>query len=453
MKQNRSLGISSAIQDALTEGGINLLEGVFPKGTLKNMEPSDIRERVYSPIKTLFTMTTTATMSDKSLKNSVNIHYQFHQQWREQQGQKKAKGKAGLLKYQGANKSLNKDISLNTAAYSKARKRIPMEMVAELFNASRMESVSNDYSHWHGYRVFIGDGTYLQLQDTKELREKYKVVVKGKESQGYPQGLLEGLIERGTGQVFTSRLSNRHVSELALFYDMIEEIPSRSILLLDDLYNSYEIFSMLTAKGIEVVIPAKRKRNYKVIEKIAEKDEIIEIKKPDSHAKWVPKGAAPLAETIHVRRIECLSPEGQPYVLFTTVLDKRISKEELQVLYFSRWDIEISIRELKTIMDINILRSKTEEMIQKELLVSLAAYNIIRQIIQASIEGLPFSPEEDFIYKFYTHHKDVHIDKRGRVYSRWSTGRKRVTEFDTQGDAAQTSTRQELSPENKTRKI
>jgi allantoicase len=62
----------------------------------------------------------------------------------------------------------------------------------------------------------------------------------------------------------------------------------------------------------------------------------------------------------------------------------------------------------------------------KELTVALATYNLIRKVIYASIKDLPFSPKEDFIFKFYTLNKELHIDKKGRVYDRWSTGRRRA---------------------------
>jgi IS4 transposase len=111
-------------------------------------------------------------------------------------------------------------------------------------------------------------------------------------------------------------------------------------------------------------------------------------------------------------------------------LDKKIKREEIQLLYLTRWDIEISIREVKTIMDVNILRSKTPDMALKELTVSLATYNLIRRIIYASTKDLPFSPKEDFIYQFYTLNQDILIDKKGRVYNRWSTGRRRTETTD-----------------------
>src|SRR5690606_28941237 len=138
-------------------------------------------------------------------------------------------------------KSLEKDISLNTAAYSKARGRVPLHLIQSLFDATRIEQADNPYTHWHGYRVLIGDGTYVQMQDTDSLQRDYRVKHQGKDGIGYPQGLLEVIIERGTGQLHSFKLANRHVSELTLFYEMIDGLPEKSLLLLDDLYNCFEI--------------------------------------------------------------------------------------------------------------------------------------------------------------------------------------------------------------------
>lgn len=450
MELNRSLAISSKIMDFKKGNIIGIMEQEFPMEVLegylvanysdgfedKNVKP---RQRVFTVPNTLLTMTLTATQADKSLKNSVQLYYTIHQQHKKQAieflGEQKEKErqsdeqkpqKPGRPKNYKVRlpSSLEKDISTNTAAYSKARERIPVSLTEKLFWASRMTEAENSYTHWHGYRVMIGDGTYLQMQDSKSIRELYEVKHNGEASVGYPQGLLEAIIERGTGQVYSYKIANRHVSELALFYDMIDELPQKTILLLDDLYNCYEIIAKCNRLGIEIVVPDKKDRNYEVVEELTQGDEIIRIKTPKNRSKWLKdhEKAGPLL----LRRIQCKSPDGKEYVLLTTLLDKTITDQELQELYLTRWDIEISIREIKTIMGINILRSKTPEMALKELAVTLATYNLIRKIIYASIKDLPFSPEEDFIFKFYTLNQDLLTDKKGRVYSRWSTGRRRT---------------------------
>lgn len=456
MKPNRSLAISSKIQECKMGNIIGLLEEEFPISVL-DYKDDDVktRDRVFTVNNTLLTMVLTSVQQDKTLKNSVDLYYTIHQKRKAQALEQlehsvlnqKAEDCKSLIKKAGRpkkytiqlTKSLEKDISLNTAAYSKARERIPMELANNLLKESRIEQAENNYTHWNGYRVYLGDGTYIQMQDTKSIREKYEVKHNGVASEGYPQGLLEAIIERGTGQLYSFKLSNRHTSELSLFYDMLDDIPQNSLLLLDDLYNCFEIISKCKRLGVEIVVPAKRERNYEVIEKLGEGDEIISIKTPKNRSKWLEVNEPP--SNIIARRIQCKSPEGEDYVLFTTILNRNIKKDDIQILYLTRWDIEIGIREIKTVMDINVLRSKTPEMALKELCISLSTYNLIRKVIYASIKDLPFSPEADFIHKFYTLNQDILIDKKGRVYNRWSTGRRRDEAINIKTDATKTETK------------
>lgn len=439
MKMNRSLGISTEIQKRLNDNRLGMLNSVYPKKLLQYKEPAKSRDRIYTASNTLQTMLVTATMQDKTLKNSVNLHYISHQKERElktehlkerirteKEEERTMPRRAGRPKLFKAKlpKSKSEDHSLNTAAYSKARKRVPLGLTVELFHQSIIRGSKNNYSHWFGHRVFIGDGTYVQMQDNKELRGKYAVKHNGIESAGYPQGLLETITERGTGQIFSYGLSNRHTGELELFYNMMDGLPRQSILLVDDLYNTYETFAKLESLSIKIIVPGKRKRNYTVLKTLEKGDEIVIIKKPATRPEWLPENAIPLPKEIKLRRVQCVSPEGKPYVLYTSVLDEKIKKEDIINLYFTRWDIEVSIREIKTIMDINILRSKSGEMIKKELAVSLSAYNLIRAIIYNGIKDMPFSPKEDFFQEFYSINKDIFVDKKGRVYNQWSTGRR-----------------------------
>lgn len=458
MKLNRSLAISSKIQECRSGDILGMLSEEYPASILEDQFGAVTkRNRIFTANNTLLTMVLTAIQQDKTLKNSVDLFYIIHQQHQQAARKQLARAMqeekildaqkpktAGRPKHYAVKlpSSLENDISLNTAAYSKARDRVPLKMVKALFKASRIEGAENVYTHWHGYRVLIGDGTYLQMQDTPSIRSVYEVKYNGKGSGGYPQALLEGVIERGTGQVFGFKIDNRHVSELPLFYDLMDELPVQSILLLDDLYNCFEILAKSKKLGIEVVVPAKRERNYEIMEVVAKGDEIIRIKTPKNRSKWLEKNEP--AQDLVLRRMTCISPEGTEYILLTTVLDKQINKEEVQQLYLSRWDIEISIREIKTIMDVNILRSKTPEMALKELTVSLATYNLIRKMIYQSIRDMPFSPEEDFIYQFYSFNQDLLVDKKGRVYNRWSTGRRRAKGNHSKTSAAKTKTKQKV---------
>jgi len=443
MTNNRSLSISTEISSLKKETLLTVLSKHIPKEIYSDVTTENHRDRVFSSSTTLETMLLTATQEDKSLKNSVLLYYASHQKKREllQQEldelkkQDRSEGKKTINRKMGRPrkhekrlpKSKKENISLNTSAYSKARKRLPLELTEKLFLHSRLQNVKNKYSHFHGLRVFEVDGTYLQLQDTKEIKTNFPI--KNKHEGAYPQALLTAIIERGTGQLHQYNLSSRGISELQAFKTMQSNLPEKSIILFDALYSCYETLSQCFIDKLHFVVPCKTPRNYKVIESYSETDQIIEIQAPKKRSKWVDKNDK-ILPSIKLRRIECYSPDGKNYILFTSLTDKGITKDEIQILYLTRWDIEISIREVKTIMDINILRSKTPQMLEKELNVSLAAYNLIRKIILESIKDFPFSPERDFIFELYSYHKQFLVDKKGRVYNRWSTGRKRVKRVD-----------------------
>lgn len=450
MKQNRSLAISTILQEFMQRNMLGSLERVFPSEIFSKEIPAGRRNRVFTPERTLLTMLLTSVQQDKTLRNSVDLYYIIHQRNRrhaltelgqqanelreQQQTPAKKPGRPRKPVVQ-LPKSLDRDISLNTAAYSKARDRMPLGLTRQMFEASRMHDARSSWTHWHGYRVMTGDGTYVQLQDTAAIRASYTVKV-GRDSPGaYPQGLLEVIAERGTGQIHSFRLSDRHKSELALFQEMIDELPQRSLLLLDDLYNCYETFAKCIRKGVHVVVPGKRKRTCHTVEVLAQGDELVTVPTPKNRSKWTAQREK--AGDLLLRRIMHRDSKGKEHVLFTTVLDRAIGKDEIQLLYLSRWDIEIGIREIKTVMDVNILRAKTPEMALKELTVSLSAYNLIRKLIYESIRDMPFSPKEDFIYKLHALNKDVLIDKKGRVYNRWSTGRRRTGRTDKETAPAQ----------------
>jgi hypothetical protein len=155
MKLNRSMAISSKIQECKMGNIIGLLEHEFPSAVLRDhAENLQSRNRVFTLDNTLLTMVLTSIQKDKTLKNSVDLFYMIHQQYKQQtlnelklhvqkkkeEDQLDTERKAGRPKKYNVKlpKSLENDISLNTAAYSKARERIPIKLVQELFNASRM---------------------------------------------------------------------------------------------------------------------------------------------------------------------------------------------------------------------------------------------------------------------------------------------------------------------------
>ncbi len=73
------------------------------------------------------------------------------------------------------------------------------------------------------------------------------------------------------------------------------------------------------------------------------------------------------------------------FYIVTTLLDPVLyPAEDIADLYLQRWDVEINFRDIKTTMDMDVLRCKTPEMIRKEIVMHFIVYNAIRQLMLES---------------------------------------------------------------------
>jgi Transposase DDE domain len=473
MTPNRSLELSIRIKDIMRQDILQCIDPIFPFGAVRSYESkSEIqhRDRVFNHESTLLTMVITALKEDRSLQNSVRIFQEVFHKNREAALQAAIKTQRELKQSvtSSADKSSPnqqiskeniripiskfKDLSSNTAAFSKARKRVEQGLIDTVFKSSTDSSGMDCVHKWHDRLVFNTDGTYFQMQDTPGIPEKYRVQKNADGTmQGYPQGLLQVLTQHGTGFISNYRIFGRSESELDAIVEMLD-LPEQSLILADDLYNCYTLFCLLMERGIDVIVPDKKERPYRVVKQIAPGDEIVEISKPHHKIRLLIEGQV-LPSTIQLRRISYKDPEHpeEQRVLLTTIFDETIERQEFIHKFHTRWDIEVSIREIKTIMGINIARSKTEEMVFREIGVALLAYNLVRKIVAKSASQTPFSPETDLFQKLYSTYTPSLVDRKGRVYSRWSPGRPPADHLQAKGESNPTSTRQAVSKEDKNR--
>jgi len=440
MKANESLLLSLRFKEMLSSDLSHAFVKILPSGMIEEkamlLKPKS-RNCVFTPTNVILTMLLTAIQEDKSLQSGLNMfkavfesnsHLIFKEEANHLNAEKikdsQLPVKSGRPKTYKSRlpKSYRNPLSENTAGYSTARKNLDVSIFEDVFKYSA-DFGDLDQERWHGMLTYVGDGTYLQLQDTEDIKSQFTV---NNQEDSSPQALLQVLIRQGTGQVSQFALGSRNVSELFLVIPMIRNMEENSLLLADDLYNSYYHFCLVLAQKCHIIVPGKRERNYTIVRQINANDQIVEISKtnrPDyvSLEEW-----KNLPKSILMRRITYTYPTKngeEEAVLYTTLLDENIKDTEIIVKYAMRWDIEISIRETKTLMDINVLRSKSREMMAKELLIALTAYNMVRKVIAESADTVGFPPQDNIFQKFSPFGRPVLLDKRGRVFYKWSPGR------------------------------
>jgi hypothetical protein len=68
-------------------------------------------------------------------------------------------------------------------------------------------------------------------------------------------------------------------------------------------------------------------------------------------------------------------------ILTTLIDDVRYPDRQIASLYRERWKIEVDLRSIKSVMQMDVLRCKTPEMIRKEIWIYALAYNLIRWLM------------------------------------------------------------------------
>ena len=81
-------------------------------------------------------------------------------------------------------------------------------------------------------------------------------------------------------------------------------------------------------------------------------------------------------------RIEQPGFRTKVMIIVTTLLNPReYSKQDLANLYRERWNNELDLRSIKSVMQMECLRCKTPELVRKEIWTHALAYNLLRTIM------------------------------------------------------------------------
>ncbi len=126
-------------------------------------------------------------------------------------------------------------------------------------------------------------------------------------------------------------------------------------------------------------------------------DQVVEWFKPVPRSRWMPPGAfALLPASMQVRQLRYrVSAPGfrtREITLATTLLDgEAYPADELAELYHCRRQVETDLRYLKTAMGMNVLRCKSVDAVEKELLMFALAYNLVCCVMLAAgrRQGVP----------------------------------------------------------------
>jgi hypothetical protein len=128
---------------------------------------------------------------------------------------------------------------------------------------------------------------------------------------------------------------------------------------------------------------SQRHYDFRSGERLGKNDHIVFWEKPYKPAWMTQSKYDSYPDNIQVREFKV---GGNIYV--TTFLNARkYHKKELANIYERRWDVEINLKSIKAIMNMDMLSCKTPSMVKKEIGIHFLAYNFIRIIMAEACEN------------------------------------------------------------------
>lgn len=289
-------------------------------------------------------------------------------------------------------------VSSNTGALSRARKRLPLEVVETVCDEIFAHLTKPAESKGWLDSLFLLDGSSMRLPHTASLVEAYPPGSNGHGEAHWP--VIRVVVAHHLGSGLATRpcwgpmYGPQAVSEQGLAEQIMKRLPAGAALLGDCNFAVFSVAWAAQSQGHTVLFRLTEARAGKIARPF------LPPANSERRVEWRPsrddRRAHPdlPAEAVVRGRVIVAQVKGEDgklikLHLFTTREEPR---EELVELYRRRWDIELDIRSLKQTLRMHSLSSKTPEMVEKELLLAIAGYNLVRSVQMAAAEKANLEP-------------------------------------------------------------
>lgn len=291
-----------------------------------------------------------------------------------------------------------KPCSPDTGAYCDARQRLPLGVAVRLVRqtARAIDERAPAAWLWKGRRVTLVDGSTCSMPDTPENQQEFPQSKAQGIGLGFPLVRIVVLISLATGVVRDLALGpykGKDTGETALFRTLWDGLERGEIVLGDRYFGSFFAIAGLRKRGVDGLfrMHQRRKFDFRRGRRLGVEDHVVTWTKPD-RPDWMDKETydrIPNELRIRELRVKVKQPgfRVDELVLVTTLLDGECyTKEEVADLFLQRWNIELDLRSIKSVLQMDVLRCKTPEMVRKEIWMHLLAYNLIRGVMAKAAE-------------------------------------------------------------------
>jgi hypothetical protein len=242
---------------------------------------------------------------------------------------------------------------------------------------------------WMGREVLVADGSCVTAPDTPENQRAFPQQSVQKPGCGFPIIRLVGLLSLATGLLVAWACGQWQQQEMTLLQMLWDHLPPGSVLLADRGFCAWGLLAQCLRRNVDAVFRVKGslRRDFRRGRRLSRHERLVTWRKPAKHPVTVsPEEWNLLPELLTLRLVRCRI--GMPgfrttqVILATTLLDSALyPPEALSQLYFRRWAMELTLRNLKTTLQMDMLSCKSPAMLERELRMHILVHNLIRRLM------------------------------------------------------------------------
>ena len=346
-----------------------LFEDVLPSDWLTQIDPTR-RQRQFGHIPTLWAWTCQIFERNESCSRGL-AHLQS---WASSEGLPVPAGDSG--------------------AYCRARMRLKDDFIEALSQRTLavMNTAIGEDSRWHGFELKAIDGSSVKLMDTPENQEQYPQPSVQREGCGFPVMSVSALLNLSHGGIEHFVTGPLKEQDASLARQSLEHLHEGDLLLADRAYSSFRFISEVREQGAHCVMRLNSRRDealdWRKGKRLGPHERVLTLQRPAFSRTGITREQwEDLPEKLTVRIIrmnyEDRTGKKKRMTVVTTLTDpSKYDGMELHNLYAKRWEIEVRLRDIKTLLGFEILRVRTPSMAHKALAMVRLAYNLLRCLMQ-----------------------------------------------------------------------
>jgi hypothetical protein len=273
-------------------------------------------------------------------------------------------------------------------AYCRAKARLPLDQFPKALRATarQADQLAAPLQLLQGRCLKVVDGAALTLADTPKNRASYPPVAPT-ETPTFPQLRMVVLFSLLSGALLAVAQGSLRVSELALVHSLAAQLAAGDILVGDRGFGSFPFIAWL--KVVHQVdflgrttrrIDGRRRR-----QRLGPNDWLLTWEASDScTSPWLGalvQALLPTQMTLRAVKGSCHQKgfRVRQVTVVTTLLDPELyPAQEILQAYLRRWRLEMCLDDLKTSLQMESLRGRTPETLQREMYARLIAHNLLR---------------------------------------------------------------------------